>query len=219
MLKVSPSIIAGDQGRLAHEVRAIDQAGADLVHLDVMDGHFVPNITLGPGIIKDLRAVTDLPFDCHLMISEPWKYIDEFAKAGADQISIHLETPRITETLDLIRKAGKAPGVAINPDTPAQDLTGLLDQIDFIVVMTVHPGFYGQSFLRGALDKVPVLRDIAAARGLTLEIQVDGGVDAGNVGDIEEAGATQVVAGSAVFKSGDYATAIRSLQAGARRAD
>ena len=214
MLKISPSIIAGDQSRLGEEVRAIDEAGADMVHLDVMDGHFVPNITMGPGIIKDLRKVTYLPFDCHLMIAEPWKYIEDFVKAGVDRISFHVENERVGETLAKIRDAGKTPGLAINPDSPAEALEEFIDRIDFIVVMTVHPGFYGQSFIRSALDKVPVLRDISAARGLFPAIQVDGGVDTGNVGIIEEAGAHEVVAGSAVHKSADYRAAIATLKAG-----
>ncbi len=214
MLKVAPSVIAGDQARLGEEVRAIEAAGADLVHLDVMDGHFVPNLTLGPGVVKDLRKETSLPFDCHLMLDEPARYVRAFADAGADRISVHVEVPGAAAALREVRALGRLAGLAFNPDTPAAAGDGLLALADFAVVMTVYPGFYGQAMIRQALDKVPVLRDKFWALGRDPVIQVDGGVASDNVGIVAAAGATEVVAGAAVFKAREYRAAIEALRWG-----
>ncbi len=214
MLKVAPSIIAGNQARLGEEVRAIEAAGADLVHLDIMDGHFVPNLTLGPGVVKDLRKDTSLPFDCHLMLEEPERYVRAFAEAGADRISVHVEVPGAEAALREIRATGRQAGLAFNPDTPAAAGDPLLVLADFVVVMTVYPGFYGQQMIRPSLDKVPVLRDKVWALGRDPVIQVDGGVASDNVGLVAAAGATEVVAGAAVFKARDYRAAIEALRWG-----
>ncbi len=211
-LKVAPSVIAGNQAELGREVRAIDAAGADLVHLDVMDGHFVPNLTMGPGIVKDLRPHTRLPFDCHLMLAEPGRYIDAFAKAGADRIAVHVEIPGIGDVLRAIRDLGKLAGLVINPQTPVSAMDPHLDAIDFAMVMTVHPGFYGQKLIPEALDKVSVLRQTLSALGRDVPIQVDGGVTVDNVFRVAQAGADEVVAGAAVFKASDYRAAIQALR-------
>lgn len=214
MLRVAPSLIAGDQARLGEEVRAIETAGADLVHLDVMDGHFVPNLTLGPGVVKDLRKESSLPFDCHLMLAEPERYVRAFVEAGADRICVHIEVAGAAAALREVRSLGRQAGLAFNPDTPASAGDGLLDLVDFVVVMTVYPGFYGQAMIRQALDKVPILRDKMWALGREPVIQVDGGVAAENVGLVAAVGATEVVAGAAVFKARDYRTAIEALRWG-----
>ncbi len=214
MLKVAPSVIAGDQARLGEEVRALEAAGADLVHLDVMDGHFVPNLTLGPGVVKDLRKETSLPLDCHLMLEEPERYVRAFAEAGADRIAVHVEVPGAATALREVRSLGRLAGLAFNPDTPATAGDALFDLVDFVVVMTVYPGFYGQEMIPRALDKVPVLREKLLALGRDPVIQVDGGVASGNVGLIAAAGATEVVAGAAVMKARDYRAAIEALRWG-----
>jgi len=214
LLKVAPSVIAGDQARLADEVRAIEAAGADLVHLDIMDGHFVPNLTLGPGVVKDLRKATTLPFDCHLMLDEPHRFVRAFIEAGADRICVHVEVRTAEQALREVRAAGRLAGLAFNPDTPVTAAAGLLDLADFVVVMTVYPGFYGQTMIGEALDKVPALRDQLWALGRDPVIQVDGGVAPENVGLVAASGATEVVAGAAVFKSPDYRAAIEALRWG-----
>jgi len=211
-LKVAPSIIAGDQADLGREVRAITAAGADLVHLDVMDGHFVPNLTMGPGVVKALRPHSSLPFDCHLMLSEPGRYAKAFADAGADRICAHVEVPGIGDVLRAIRDLHRVPGIALNPRTPIDAVLPYLSQVGFVVVMTVEPGFYGQSLLPDALDKVPVLKHhLRAFRG-NVTVQVDGGVTVANAVRVATAGADEVVAGAAVFKAPDYRQAIQDLQ-------
>lgn len=213
-IKVSPSIIAGDQGRLAEEVRALDEAGADMIHLDVMDGHFVPNLTMGPGIIKDLRRHTKLIFDTHLMLSEPWRYIDQFVKAGSDRVSVHVETANVGDTLRAIRAAGALPGIVINPPTPVESLDPFLELVDFVLVMTVNPGFYGQSLIPEALDKVLALRQNPVALGRNIAIQVDGGINGSNIERVARAGADEVVGGAAVLKAASYRDAIETLRRG-----
>ena len=211
-LKIAPSIIAGDQSELGREVREITAAGADLVHVDVMDGHFVPNLTMGPGMVKALRAHSPLPFDCHLMLSEPGRYVKAFADAGADRISIHAEIQGAADVLRAIRSLHKVPGIANNPETPVDRILKFFPLVDFVVVMTVHPGFYGQTLIAEALDKVPVLKHHLRAFGRDVAILVDGGVTVANAADVSAAGADEVVAGAAVFKAPDYRLAIEALR-------
>lgn len=215
MLKVAPSIIAGDQARLGEEVRAVSLAGADLIHIDVMDGHFVPNITLGPDVVKDLRKYSSLPFDCHLMLSEPERYVARFVEAGADRVSVHVEVSGVEEAIAEVKGLGRLAGIALNPETEVAEVPDrLLERADFVVVMTVHPGFYGQTMIFSALDKVQRLRKRIYCLGRDPVVQVDGGVNEENVALVAEAGADEVVAGAFVFKAGDYALAIRRLRLG-----
>jgi len=211
-LLVAPSIIAADQARLGEEVRAIDAAGADMVHLDVMDGHFVPNLTMGPGVVHDLRGHSQLPFDCHLMLTQPGRYVEAFATAGADRISIHCETNDAASTILAIHQLGKKAGIVLNPETPAEAVFPFLDIVDFVLVMTVHPGFYGQTLIAKALDKIQPIRHHATTLGRCLPIQVDGGVTLQNAALVAAAGGTEVVAGAAVFKARNYRTAVDGLR-------
>jgi ribulose-phosphate 3-epimerase len=200
-LKICPSILAADFSKLGEEVRAVMNAGADVVHVDVMDGHFVPNISFGPAVMGSIRHVTEKPFDVHLMISPVDLYLAEFAKNGADLISVHVEAgPHLHRTLQAIRALGKKAGVVLNPGTEASAIAPVLDMIDLVLVMSVNPGFGGQSFIRSALDKLRIIRDMT--RGLDIDIEVDGGVTAANAAEIAAAGANWLVAGSSVFKDG-----------------
>ncbi len=211
---IAPSILSCDFGRLAEEVRAVTEAGADWVHVDVMDGRFVPNITLGPVIVEAVKRATTLPLDVHLMIVEPEKYIDAFAKAGANILTVHVETcPHLHRTLQQIRQAGAKPSVVINPSTPISAVEEVLPDVEMVLVMSVNPGFGGQSFIPQSLEKVRRLRQLIDARGLKVEIEVDGGVNAQNAGTLAQAGATVLVAGNAVFKEKDYKKAISALRA------
>ena len=213
MIKIAPSIIAGDMGALANEVKRLDTAGADMIHLDVMDGHFVPNITFGPGVIKALRPHTKLCFDTHLMITDPAGYAHQFVEAGSDRVSFHVEAQNPpVDTLKLLRRMGTSPGIAINPETPLERILPFLEDADFVLVMTVHPGFYGQKLIVSALDKVAKLSHIIRTRGFNLRIEVDGGVGPANIRQVVDAGANEVVAGSAVMKADDYARAIDTLR-------
>ncbi len=210
---VSPSILASDFSRLAEEVKSIEEAGADLVHIDVMDGMFVPNITLGAPVIKCLKGKTSLPFDVHLMINEPVRYIDDFVSAGADIITFHIEaTDDIEATLDKIEKAGVKPALSIKPNTPAEAVFPYLDRLYMVLVMTVEPGFGGQSFMRDTMPKVRAIRDEITRRNLTTHIQVDGGIDDKTVTEATSNGADILVAGSYVFKAADRAEAIKKLK-------
>ena len=219
-LKICPSILAADFSKLGEEVRAVMGAGADIVHVDIMDGHFVPNISFGPAVMGSIRHVTDKPFDVHLMIAPVDLYLAEFAKNGADLISVHVEAgPHLHRTLQAIRALGKKSGVVLNPATPAEMIAPVLDMIDLVLVMSVNPGFGGQSFIRAALDKLRVVREMT--RGRDIDIEIDGGVTAQNAGDIAAAGANWLVAGSSVFKDGpakyrDNIAAIRNAAAGGR---
>ena len=210
---ISPSILASDFSRLAEEVKSIENAGADLVHIDVMDGMFVPNITLGAPVVSCLKGKTSLPFDVHLMIEEPIRYIDDFVKAGADIITFHIEAAKdVKATIEKIKEAGCKPAISIKPNTPADVVFPYLDELYMVLVMTVEPGFGGQSFMRETMPKVRAIRDEATKRGLDLRIQVDGGIDDKTVSEATENGADVLVAGSYVFKAADRKTAIEKLR-------
>jgi len=213
MIKIAPSILSADFSRLAEEVQAVDRAGADYIHIDVMDGHFVPNITIGPLVVAALRKVTDKPLDVHLMIENPDLYIADFAKAGADIITVHQEAvPHLHRTVQLIKSLGKQAGVSLNPATPVETLDVILDQLDLVLVMSVNPGFGGQAFISSALDKIRTLRKRITQRGLATELQVDGGIKVDNIREVVAAGADVLVAGSAVFNANDYAATITALR-------
>jgi ribulose-phosphate 3-epimerase len=208
-VRIAPSILSADFGRLADEVRAAEAAGADWIHVDVMDGRFVPNITIGPVVVKAVRAATRLPLDVHLMIVEPERYVDEFAKAGADVISVHVEaSPHLHRTVQHVRALGKKAGVVLNPHTSEESIRHVLGDVDLVLVMSVNPGFGGQSFIPSALEKLRALRGMIDRGGRDVILEVDGGVAPGGVAKaVVEAGARMLVAGSAVFgKAGDAVT-------------
>lgn len=212
---VAPSILSADFSRLGDEIRKVDQAGADWIHVDVMDGRFVPNITIGPLIVEAIRPITEKPLDVHLMIVEPEKYVEGFAKAGADIISVHAEhnaSPHLHRTLGQIRELGKQAGVVLNPSTPLALIEYVLELCDLVLIMSVNPGFGGQSFIPEVLPKIRQLRQMCNERGLDPWIEVDGGLKGHNAWQVIEAGANAIVAGSAVFKAADYATAIEDIR-------
>ena len=210
MLKIAPSILAADFSKLAEEVKCVDSLGADYIHIDVMDGHFVPNITLGPGIVKCLRPHTNLPFDVHLMIENPDQYIKEFKDAGADIITVHVEACRhLHRTLQLIKQYDMQCGVVLNPHTPLEMIKHVLHDVDWILIMSVNPGFGGQAFIPDALSKVATLNQWRQEQNLSYIIEVDGGVNEETARLCETAGADVVVAGSAVFNAADRALAIQ----------
>src|SRR5512132_1506194 len=203
-IRIAPSIRSADCGRLADEVRAVESAGADMVHVDVMDGRFVPNITIGPLVVEAVRKVTRLPIDAHLMIVEPERYVDAFAKAGADLVSVHAEvSPHLHRTLQAIRAAGARPAVALNPATPLSAVEWVLGDCEMVLVMTVNPGFGGQRYIDACTEKVRLLRALADARNPALEIEVDGGVKPDTAATVAAAGANVLVAGTAVFAEKD----------------
>jgi len=204
LIELAPSILSADFAHLSEQVEAAVQGGATIVHVDVMDGHFVPNLTLGPMVVRSLRKATDLPLDCHLMIERPDELIPAFAEAGADWISVHQEACRhLNRTLSLIRSHGVAPGVVLNPATPIETLSEVLDMVDHVLVMSVNPGFGGQKFIPGAVDKIRRLAEWRAQRQWAYRIEVDGGIDFETVGEAVRAGAEILVAGSAVFGHGN----------------
>jgi len=215
-VRIAPSILSADFARLGEEVRAVEAAGADLLHLDVMDGRFVPNLTLGLPVIAAIRAVTTLPLDVHLMIVEPERYLEDFVRAGADIISVHLETqPHLHRTVQQIRALGKKASVAINPHSPIDNLDIVLPDLDMVLVMSVDPGFGGQRFIDAVVPKISALRAEIDRRGLGTDIEVDGGIAPDTVRAVVAAGATVLVAGTSVFHApgGDYRGAIAALRA------
>ena len=213
MVKIAPSILSADFSRLGDEIKAVEDAGADWIHVDVMDGHFVPNITIGPPVIESIRKVTKLPLDVHLMIEHADRYVKSFAEAGADLLTVHVEAcPHLSRTLQTIRELDVRAGVVLNPATPLSSLEEVLHEIDMVLLMSVNPGFSGQSFIPSILDKASNLRDIMSHYEDEIEMQVDGGVRVDNAGKIKEAGASVLVAGSAIFNSKDYKKTIQQLR-------
>jgi ribulose-phosphate 3-epimerase len=215
---IAPSVLSADFGRLADEIRAVESAGADVIHVDVMDGRFVPNITVGPLVVAAVRKATRLPVDVHLMIVEPERYVEAFARAGASLISVHAEvSPHLHRTLQAIRSAGARPAVALNPSTPLDAVEYVLGDCEMVLLMTVNPGFGGQAYIPAVTDKVRRLREMAEARGQALDIEVDGGVQLATAEAVAAAGANVLVAGTAIFGAPDYRAAVRDLRDAAAR--
>jgi ribulose-phosphate 3-epimerase len=213
MKRIAPSILSADFTRLGEEVKAAEKAGADWIHVDVMDGRFVPNITIGPMIVKAVKEVTSLPLDVHLMIREPERYVEEFAAAGADYIAVHAEAGvHLNRTIQQIRDTGTKAGVALNPSTPLESIAWVLEYLDLAVIMSVNPGFGGQKFIPNSLERIRTLKSMITERGLSTLIEVDGGINAGTMAAVSAAGADVMVAGSAVFHSDDYKATIDELK-------
>jgi ribulose-phosphate 3-epimerase len=215
---VAPSILSADFARLGDEVRAIDAAGADWIHVDVMDGHFVPNITIGPPVVRAIKRIATRPLDVHLMIEEPDRYIDEFIAAGASMVSVHVEAvPHLHRSVTHIKKLGAKAGVVLNPSTPAAMLEDIAPDVDFVLVMSVNPGFGGQSFIPNTLKKLQRVRAVLNAAGSSAPIEIDGGIGLDNVAAVVAAGASILVAGQAIFGASDPEAATRALRAAANR--
>ena len=213
MGKIAPSILSADFTRLGEEIEAVEKAGADYIHIDVMDGHLVPNITIGPMIVKAIRRITELPLDVHLMISQPDMFIDEFAEAGASIISVHAEALiHLHRTIQYIRGKGVEPAVSLNPATPLDVLEYIIEDLDMVVLMTVNPGFEGQEFIPEVIPKLKKLREMVDKKGLDIDIEVDGGIGPETIGRVSSAGANVFVAGSAVFYTKDYAKTIQLMR-------
>ena len=210
---IAPSILSADFSRLGDEIKAVESAGADWIHADIMDGHFVPNITFGPMIVESVRRVTSLPIDVHLMIENPNDYIPVFAEAGASLISVQVEASiHLNRSVQLIRECGARPGVVLNPSTPVQTLEWIIDHVDYVLIMSVNPGFGGQAFIKNSLDKIRALRQLIQQKNLKTLIQIDGGVNAETITDIAAAGVDVFVAGSAIFGSRDYQATINTFR-------
>ncbi len=213
MKLIAPSILSADFARLGEEIRAVEEAGADWIHIDVMDGHFVPNITMGPLVVEAVRRSTRLPLDVHLMIENADRYIPDFIEAGADLVAVQVEAcVHLNRSIQLIRECGARPGAVLNPATPLESLAWVLEDVDFIMLMSVNPGFGGQQFIPNTLARIRQLREMLNARGLAPLIEIDGGVNAGTIADIAAAGADVFVAGSAIFGSPDYRAAIAEFR-------
>lgn len=213
MKKIAPSILSADFSRLGQEVKAVERAGADLIHVDVMDGHFVPNITIGPLVVTALKKLTPLPLDVHLMIEEPERYIEAFGQAGSDWITIHAEVcPHLKRMIKKIRQLNVRPGIVLKPATPLKTLYPVLDDIDLVLIMSVNPGFGGQFFIPSTLKKIERLRKIIDQNHYSLEIEVDGGVKIENIREVSKAGGDIFVVGTGIFKTGDYGKTIRKLR-------
>ena len=211
--KIAPSVLSADFSRLGEEVRAVEKAGADVIHVDVMDGHFVPNITIGPLVVAGLKKLTSLPLDVHLMIEEPQRYIEAFALAGSDWITVHAEVcPQLKKMIKRTRKLKVRPGFVLNPATPLKTLFPVLDEIDLVLLMSVNPGFGGQSFIPATLKKIERLRKIVDQNDYPLEIEVDGGVKIENIREVSRAGADIFVLGTGIFKTIDYEETIKKLR-------
>ena len=212
-MKIAPSILSSDFSRLGDEIRAVEQAGADWLHVDVMDGHYVPNLTIGPVVVESIRKVTQLPLDVHLMITDPDKYAPEFIKAGADWVSIHPETCKDPKaSLQKIRDLGAKASLAINPDVPLDRVEAYFSEIDMLLLMTVFPGFGGQAFIEDVLPKIEMARKIVTQKELPILIEADGGIKADNIGLVVQTGAEVIVSGSGIFKTPDYADTIRKMR-------
>lgn len=213
MIKIAPSILAADFAKLGQEVQEVEKAGADWIHIDVMDGHFVPNITMGPIVVDALRPLTELPLDVHLMIENPDRYIEDFAKAGADYITVHVEAcPHLHRTIQLIRSFGVKPGVVLNPHTPIETIQHVLEDIDLVLFMTVNPGFGGQKFIHSVVPKVAELSQLIKDKGLSVDIQIDGGINEETIVPCAQAGANVFVAGSAIFGKQDRTQALQAIK-------
>ncbi|MCA1321355.1 ribulose-phosphate 3-epimerase [Bacillus tianshenii] len=213
MIKIAPSILSADFANLQKDIHDVEQGGADYIHIDVMDGHFVPNITIGPLVVEAIRPITTLPLDVHLMIEDPDTYIPAFAKAGADIISVHVEACRhLHRTVQLIKAEGVKAGVVINPATPVESIIPILDDVDLVLLMTVNPGFGGQAFIESVLPKISQVRSLITERGLSVEVEVDGGVNPETAARCVEAGADVLVAGSAIYQQADRKKAISSIR-------
>jgi ribulose-phosphate 3-epimerase len=205
MKYIAPSVLSADFSKLGDEIRSVEDAGADWIHVDVMDGHFVPNITIGPLVVEAAKRVTSLPIDVHLMIENPDRYISDFTKAGADLISVQAETcVHLNRTIQMIKESGPRAGVVLNPSTPLSSIDWVVEYVDFVMIMSVNPGFGGQNFIPNSLNKVKALRRMIRDRGLSTLIEIDGGVKEQNIKNISDAGVDVFVAGSAIFKSPDY---------------
>ncbi|GIN83747.1 ribulose-phosphate 3-epimerase [Heyndrickxia sporothermodurans] len=213
MVKIAPSILAANFSILADEIRDVENGGADYIHIDVMDGHFVPNITMGPLVVEAIRPVTKLPLDVHLMIQNPDDYIEAFAKAGADYITVHVEAcPHLHRTIQLIRSFGVKAGVVLNPATPVESIQHIVENIDMVLLMTVNPGFGGQSFIHTVIPKIRQVKNLIESKGLNVEVEVDGGINPETASFCYEAGATVLVAGSAIYQQKDRSAAIQALK-------